>query len=392
MDNLSKLKEALPIIETLEAHGHTAFIVGGAVRNYLLDIPINDVDITTSALPDEVEQIFARTVPVGKEHGTIMVLDAGVPFEVTTYRIDGEYKDFRRPDDVIFVSDLKEDLLRRDFTINALALDRDFRVIDYTGGQNDLQHHLIRAVGNPYTRFYEDALRMLRACRFQSVLDFQIENSTMTAMNRHSELIRHIAIERIILEFRKLLQGKNPKAAMKTMEDSALHTYIPVLDQLTPLLLPEKDVTLEAYFGFCLYKRMITVQDIVKLKLSNHEVKAIKDSGNIYEELFSAQYTERLLLYYYGKKLVVNCLQLLAALQIEVSLTNQQVDSIYRELTIKERADIAVDGYVLMTHLSRQGGSWLKSLLSSIEEQIVLGKLLNNKEDILKWVDNNVKI
>ncbi|UTH12854.1 CCA tRNA nucleotidyltransferase [Macrococcus equipercicus] len=388
MDNIAKLETAVPIIEQLNAHGHSAYIVGGAVRNYLLDIPINDVDITTSATPDEIEAVFERTVPVGKEHGTIMVLDTGEPFEVTTYRIDGTYEDFRRPDEVIFVTELKDDLLRRDFTINAMALDSALHVVDYADGQHDLNHRLIRAVGNPYDRFHEDALRMIRACRFQSTLDFRLEDETARAMKTHAQLISHVAIERIIVEFRKLLQGLNPEAALMTVEAAGIHAAIPVLQQLEPLMKPRHAVTLEAYFGYCLYKGQFVERGLAQLKLSNQEKKAIKASCEIYRELDAG--AAMLLVYKYGAALVINCLDMRAALGIPAVLTAAAVRQLHSALPIEDRSEMAVDGHLLMTHLGRKGGSWLKGLLGRVEEHIVLGRLPNNKEAILKWVDDNV--
>ncbi len=390
MDNLAKLQTAVPLIEQLERHGHRAFIVGGAVRNHLLNIPINDVDIATSATPEEVEHIFSRTIPVGKEHGTMMVLYEGDSYEVTTFRVEGSYDDYRRPDNVFFVTELKDDLLRRDFTINAMALDRQFQVVDYVGGQQDLQNKYIRAVGNAYDRFSEDALRMLRACRFQSALDFAIEPQTKQAMVTHSALMRHVSIERIIVEVKKLLAGLNPASAMTTMEHTYLYQSIPVFSQMKQLYKPVRAVTFESYMGYCLYKDMIACHDISQLKLSNHEVKRIKAARAIYTEL-SENHPLPLTVYHYGT-LTGDCLNMLAALGEQVNVTVDDVNAILVQLPIKERSDMMIDGHDLMTHLNRRGGSWLKEILLEIEELIVLGRLPNCQKDILKWVDNHVKI
>lgn len=157
---------AIPILHTLHEHGHQAYFVGGAVRDVLLGREIGDIDIATDATPDKVESLFEKTVDVGKEHGTVIVLHDGVSYEVTTFRTESEYEDFRRPKEVAFITSLKEDLLRRDLTINAMAMDINGEIIDHVGGKQDIKRKRIQTVGDPACRFQEDALRMMRAVRF----------------------------------------------------------------------------------------------------------------------------------------------------------------------------------------------------------------------------------
>lgn len=158
--------KALPVLNTLIEAGHQAYFVGGAVRDSYMKRAIGDVDIATDAAPNEVERLFKRTVDVGKEHGTIIVLWEDETYEVTTFRTESDYQDYRRPSEVHFITSLEEDLKRRDFTINAMAMKTDGELIDYFGGRQDIDHQLIRTVGKPEDRFQEDALRMLRAIRF----------------------------------------------------------------------------------------------------------------------------------------------------------------------------------------------------------------------------------
>ena len=167
---------AFAIIQTLEQHGFEAVVVGGAVRDYLLGRAVHDVDVATSASPKELKMIFSHTVDVGIEHGTILVLHELANIEVTTFRTDGMYIDHRRPRDVQFVRSLEEDLLRRDFTMNAMAMRKDGSIVDLYGGRQHLQDKLIQAVGHPQARFQEDALRMLRAIRFAAQLGFQLKD------------------------------------------------------------------------------------------------------------------------------------------------------------------------------------------------------------------------
>ena len=220
-------KQALPILKQIESHGYEAYFVGGSVRDYLLELEIHDIDIATSATPEEVKEIFPVTIDVGIEHGTVIVRYKGESYEITTFRVEGKYSDFRRPDTVDFVRNLEEDTLRRDFTINALAIDKEGQVYDYHGGIADLNKALIRAVGNPKERFNEDALRMLRAIRFASQLGFEIDSKTMDAIKELAPLIEKIAMERILIEFTKFLKGKFFTTQSHTLVSSQLYQYLP---------------------------------------------------------------------------------------------------------------------------------------------------------------------
>lgn len=210
--NIVIKKEVQEIIDIIEKNGYSAYIVGGAVRNQLLGIPVKDWDLTTNAKPDTIQEIFEKnniiTIPTGIEHGTITVCYKGLNIEVTTYRIDGNYSDGRRPDSVEFVNNLKEDLARRDFTINALAYNRRTGIVDYFGGLKDLEDKKIRCVGSPKERFSEDALRMLRAIRFENTLDFDIEEKTLKSIYSSLKQIANVSMERVQQELNKILSTK----------------------------------------------------------------------------------------------------------------------------------------------------------------------------------------
>ncbi len=202
-------KGAKLLIKTLNDHGYEAYAVGGFVRDSLLGRPLFDVDVTTIATPEQMLEVFKdfKVYQTGIKHGTITVNSLGELIEVTTFREDGKYLDNRHPDSVQFVKDLKNDLLRRDFTVNAMAFDGE-NLIDLFGGQKDLSDKVIRAVGNPKKRFEEDALRILRAIRFASVLDFEIESETAKAMEETAHLLKKVSVERIFNELSKTLLGK----------------------------------------------------------------------------------------------------------------------------------------------------------------------------------------
>lgn len=204
-------KKVQMIIQNLQLHGYEAYAVGGCVRDSILARRPEDWDITTSAKPEEIKKLFRRTVDTGIEHGTVTVLIGKDSFEVTTYRIDGVYEDSRHPKEVIFTNQLEEDLRRRDFTINAMAYNDEVRLVDVFGGMKDLNHHLIRCVGNAEERFSEDALRILRAVRFSAQLDFPIEEQTAEAVKKLAPSLKNISAERIQVELVKLLTSNHPE-------------------------------------------------------------------------------------------------------------------------------------------------------------------------------------
>lgn len=209
-------------ISMLYAAGYEAFLVGGAVRDYVRDnSPAKDWDITTNALPAQVESVFSgyHLIETGLKHGTVTVVIDHEPIEITTYRIDGDYSDHRHPDSVHFTRSLKEDLERRDFTMNALAYSPQKGIVDLIGGRKDIEDGIVRCVGDPNHRFQEDGLRMLRALRFASVYGMAIEAETASAIHRNKELLKGIAAERIQVELTKMLCGKGVTKVLEEFSD-----------------------------------------------------------------------------------------------------------------------------------------------------------------------------
>lgn len=208
MERITIPNAAELIISRLEEHGFEAYVVGGCVRDSIMGIPPHDWDICTSALPEQIIEVFSdlKVIPTGLKHGTVTVVLYGDEYEITTYRIDGEYSDNRHPEAVEFVKDLKLDLMRRDFTINALAYNHKSGIIDYFNGVEDIHNKMIRCVGNPNDRFSEDALRIMRAIRFATRFGFEIEQETRKSLFTHQSLLRNISAERINSELTKTLQ------------------------------------------------------------------------------------------------------------------------------------------------------------------------------------------
>lgn len=220
------------IIDTLERHGYEAYAVGGCVRDSILGRKPQDWDITTSAKPEQVKALFAHTIDTGIQHGTVTVMIDHEGFEVTTYRIDGEYEDARHPKEVLFTSNLLEDLKRRDFTINAMAYNDKDGMVDAFDGIGDLKRGIIRCVGEAEERFSEDALRMLRAVRFAAQLGFVIEEETRRAVCMLAPNIAKVSAERIQVELIKLLTSEHPELILTAYETGLTKVFLPEFDEM----------------------------------------------------------------------------------------------------------------------------------------------------------------
>lgn len=384
---------AAPIIETIEDAGYEAYFVGGSVRDTLLGLPIHDVDIATSAYPQEIKGLFNRTVDTGIEHGTVMILDHGNGYETTTFRTESGYQDYRRPDAVTFVRSLHEDLKRRDFTINALAMTIDGQVIDYFDGLSDLQRQVIRAVGRPDERFNEDALRTMRAVRFASQLDFEIEPETVAAINHHGELLAKIAVERIHVEFVKLFMGKNPARGLATFIDTNLYHYCPGLNdakQVLTTLLPKLTTGLTS-------EAVVWTLLAASLKLTpkavGHFLRGWKTANQLINEVTAAyQCLEAIqknevtdwVLYKAGPAAIVVAAEVAKCLATP-SPNNETLQHRYQQLPIKSKKQLAISGKELMG-AGFKPGPQLGEILANIERRVVTGELPNDTETLLTFV------
>ncbi|AWI06217.1 CCA tRNA nucleotidyltransferase [Clostridium drakei] len=232
-------QDAKHIMKILKNRGYESYVVGGCVRDSLINRKPNDWDLTTNALPEQTLEIFKtegfRVIETGIKHGTVTIVMNDNPYEVTTYRVDGEYLDNRHPDNVTFTTSLKEDLSRRDFTINSMAYNEDKGLIDYFNGVSDLNSKIIRCVGNADERFNEDALRMLRAVRFSSELEFELDfEGTFIAIKKNCNLIKNISVERIREEFCKILISHKPSNGILALKEANLLKYI--LPEIIPCI------------------------------------------------------------------------------------------------------------------------------------------------------------
>lgn len=244
-------------------HGYSCYLVGGAVRNMLLHLPVTDYDIATNATPPQVMRLFRRVIPTGIKHGTVTVLFQNSSYEVTTYRTDGNYQDGRHPESVSFCATIEEDLSRRDFTINALAISlTDYSLLDFFNGEGDIKNKVIRTVGDPLSRFTEDGLRPIRALRFMAQLSFTIEAGTLAAISNPAvqEKIKTVSIERFRDELAKILLSKKPSSSLRLMQElGILFFFIP---SLSPTLnCTQADI--RSFHKFDVFNHLLTSSDAV---------------------------------------------------------------------------------------------------------------------------------
>ncbi|WP_283678763.1 CCA tRNA nucleotidyltransferase [Lentilactobacillus sp. Marseille-Q4993] len=380
--------DALPILRTIEAAGFEAYFVGGSVRDTILGRPIHDVDIATSAFPEEVKSLFKKTVDTGIQHGTVMILDHGNGYEVTTFRTESTYQDYRRPDHVTFVRSLKEDLKRRDFTINALALDEKGEIFDLFSGIDDMNHRLIRAVGVPEERFNEDALRMMRAVRFSSQLDFDVEPHTLVGINDNSSLLAKIAVERINVEFVKMMLGRRPSAGISEMIDSGMAEHVPhFADHIEDLkALTTIDLNLQneeqvwSVIGFCFDLAESELKKLLRdWKTSNKMIEDVAATVRVLKQVQSNS-IENFDLYLAGKENVANANQLLK--QVGLSLEGESLTARYSDLQIKSKKELAFGAKDIIANKITTPGPNLGTILNGLETAVVNNEVHNDSDSL----------
>lgn len=391
----SEFINAQPVLQKIQAAGFEAYFVGGCVRDVLLHQSIHDVDIATSAYPSEIKELFSRTIDIGIEHGTVLVLWHEEQYEVTTFRTESTYQDFRRPDQVTFVRSLAEDLKRRDFTMNALALAENGTIIDLFNGLSDINQKVVRAVGDANERFHEDALRMMRGLRFISQLDFTMAPDTLAAIEKHSQLLSFISIERIRIEWEKLVLGRARNRALRLFLATNCFLYCPQFEQQIEGLqkfieLPEKQLTeVEAAWTLLMDCLDVSERQFVAFfkewKLSNDTIKQIQKT---YQGLqFRKHFPwNRWMVYTLGAEVVLRVETLLAYYNLEQSFV--AIEELVQLLPIESLKDLQVNGHDLQHTFQKKPGKWLSDTLHFLEKQVVEGAVANQKVELLQAAEN----
>ena len=387
--NITLHKDVIEILDRLERAGFEAYAVGGYVRDALLLKEAGDCDITTSALPEETKKVFdsERTVDTGIKHGTVTLIYNGVPYEITTYRVDGDYADNRHPDRVSFTATLREDLARRDFTVNAMAYSEVRGLVDIFGGREDLAAGIIRAVGDPGRRFSEDALRILRALRFASVLDFKIENSTRLAIFEEKERLRSVSVERVLVELRKLIAGKGAHAILTEYGDIIAEQ----LSGVDRIVMPEKGI----FEAMTPDERLISIFYLsVSEPSSAFEASIRALHGDKATQKFGAAVLHAMTADLSGDALYELILDMGievvgSALSLKARLTGEKKDAErLGELTASGRPCKISELKISGRDITALGivGERVGELLHSALIAIMRGELENNSDDLLKYI------
>ncbi|ANY68903.1 hypothetical protein BBD42_22290 [Paenibacillus sp. BIHB 4019] len=408
------MREALPILATLNGHGHEAVFVGGCVRDTVMGLALKDVDIATSATPEQVVALFAYCIPTGLQHGTVTVMQDGTGYEVTTYRKESVYEKHRRPESVAFISELKEDLLRRDLTINAMAMHLSGDYYDPYGGMSDIQSKQIRCVGDAEARFQEDALRMLRALRFASQFSFRIVYRTWRALLKHRELLRYVAMERVQAELDKMIGGPAPHYAAALLAGSGLLAYtlepLPAarallavaaksgriqLDYLTALdsvdiryaaLMTQPSVTPQEAKATLQALRMSGSRSgVIMAIVSLYHDMVVNRSPN--EEKLRISWIEAVLRY--GQVAAASWLHIAEATGREHAFWSDvpRMKLWLSRMEISSLKELAINGNQLAAYWDRKPGAWMGEMLKRLLLLVALGDLSNSQEQLLKQVD-----
>ncbi len=374
----SYIEEGKKIIEKINEKGFEAFFIGGMVRDFLLGIKIHDIDITTSAKPEDIEAIFKKTFAVGKKYGTITVISNNFNFEITTYRIDGKYLNNRKPESVEFSSSLKDDVERRDFTINALAMDKDLNVIDLVNGQNDLKRKVISAIGVKDERFKEDALRILRAFRFVSKLNFIIDEDTKEAMRKNKDLLKNVSNERILSELTKIISYPYANKAIQEMVNLDITLDFMSLNKgLRYLASNYERINVYEFFALCFYLEDMKISD--EYRFSNNERKLINDIMVLYDVTKDDGFNP-LLVFSYGIdiSLMANKLRVV----FNKPSLEKEIKESYQNLKIKKVCDLKYKGNEILKENLICDRRRIGEIIDELKYHVVMGLVDNNYDDL----------
>jgi len=432
---------ALKIIKTLKQKGHQAYLVGGCVRDLLLNLPVKEWDITTSAKPEEVSHLFHKVVPTGIEYGTVTCLVDDGTYEVTTFRSDEKYVDGRHPSNVAFTDDICKDLSRRDFTINAMAYDPEtHELLDNFEGQQDLKKKLIRTVGDPIDRFSEDGLRSVRACRFAAKLDFKIEKETLAAIPKTLKVTKKVALERIHDELVKMLAADKPSIGFELMRQSGLLKLIlPELEECVDVAQPPNFHKYDVYWhslyacdaapkdnlslrlaallhdiskpeckvDYTFYNHdkqgaAVTEKILKRLKFSNAEIKKVSNLVAHHMFNYTAEWTDaavrRFIRRIGGLQNVPDLFAIrradASAMESEIGVSylaelQQRIDKIVAEEHALDVSDLKVNGEDVMKTLKVKPGPKVGQVLHELLEKVLDDPKLNDREPLIKLIKDH---
>ncbi len=354
-------KAALKILKEIEKHGYQAYIVGGFVRDYLLGIESNDIDITTSATPKEIKEIFADACLPQNAYGSVTIIYKHINFEITTFRREANYQDNRRPSTVIYVHQLEVDLRRRDFTINAICMDRNRNIIDPLNGREDLKLHLINTINDAQQSFQDDALRILRAIRFATILDFSLSNEVKEAILQTKYLLKNISYDRKKSELNRIFGSLNILKGIKMISDLGLEEPLE-LQNLSKVKPCSQIIGIWA---------MLNVDDIYPF--SRNEKTQMEEIRKVLLE----DPLNPMTLYHYGLYSCIVAGELLG-------ISKKKVNKVYSKLAIHKRSDLKITTDDILKTLEIEAGPVLNQLYKELETLVVLNKISNTKNNLIR--------
>ena len=378
---MNYLEAGIEVLKMIEMNGYEAFFVGGFVRDRLLGLESNDIDIATNALPNQISNIF-KVVNTGLKYNCVTIEYEGYSFETTTYRLEGNYVDYRHP--IYEVGKvLTDDLRRRDFTINAMAMNKDMEIVDLFGGLQDLESKVIKTVNEPQKRFTEDALRMLRAAYFAAKLGFTIEPETLLAMKKCSYLVQNLSLDRITWELEKLIKAKHKTIGINYLVETNIAPYLGHFKNAI-YLMREKNIDNILWEEFIAISYYDDIDSLTNLHLKNNLNPQIKTAIKLSKELKKNNF-ERIHLFEYG----VNICKL--ANNINVLLFGSKDNSLYIEteyqkLPIHSLSELKVNGNDILENIKINDKRDINLILQEVKRLVLLGKLNNEKECIIKYI------
>ena len=355
--------EALKLINKITDNGFKAYIVGGFVRDYLLGLESNDIDVTTNATPKDLMNIFKDGVEPKIDYGSLTVIFHGIRFEITTFRKDIGYIDNRRPDRVEYIDSLYDDLIRRDFTVNSLCIDNNGEVVDLLSAKGDLDNKIIRCIGDPVTRFNEDALRILRAIRFATILNFEIDNNTINGIKECKGLLKNISYYRKKEELDKIFTSKNVSRGISLLLEYGLDKELEI-DNLNKV----KETN-------CLIGIWSLLNVSSKYPFTKSEKELIKNINIVLDKNNMDPET----LYRYG--LYVNSV---AGEMKGIDIT--KITESYNNLIIKNRKELDIDSKTIIKTVNKKAGPYINDIFNDLENLVLYRRIKNNREDLVEYI------
>ena len=359
------LDAGLKLLKELTSHSYQAYIVGGFVRDYLLGIESNDIDITTNATPKQIKAIFEDSCLPSEDYGSVTVVLKGIHFEITTFRREIEYINNRKPIEIQYIDDLYEDLTRRDFVINTLCMDENGEIIDHLGGREDIKNKIIRTVGDATHKFSEDSLRILRAIRFATILDFTLDDEVKEAIKKTKGLLKSLSNTRKRDELDKIFTSPNYKKGIQLLLELGLEKELDI-----PNLSKVLDTEAISLLGIW---SILDVTD--KYPFHKNELDLIHSIRKV----LSCNNLDPMVLYHHG--LYVNSV----AGEIK-KLDIKSITEAYNGLVIHSRSEIAIHSEDIMKLLNKEPGKYLKDIYDDLEREILYRRLRNDKESISDYI------